>query len=122
MIRLRHRHGFSIMEYFVLLMVIMGALFACKDMILRALAGKWKSGSDQWSFGRQFHPTDTVECAFDPVYTNTWYEYTCFENKNCPPGNEGCERLAIVACNDSAYCKHNEKYDYTPTGILNTEK
>jgi hypothetical protein len=108
--RWKQKRGFAIMEYFVLLVILIGALFSFRDYFLRAITGKWKSAGDQFGYGRQFHPTDTVECSFDSVYTNQWYDSTCFDNKNCPQGNSDCERKAIVECqssSSSSFCTNN---------------
>ncbi len=98
------------MEYFVLMVILMSALYAFKDPFLRAMAGKWKSAGEQFGYGRQFHPTDTVECAYDNLYSKGWYDVTCYENKRCPLGNDGCQMAAIDQCRNS-YCDVNRAYD-----------
>ena len=95
------------MEYFVLLIILMGAFFTFKDYFLRAIAGKWKNTGDQFANGRQFHPTDTVECAYDSVYLHNWYDVTCFENKNCPAGNDDCEHKAMDQCRND-FCNNGD--------------
>ena len=104
--RLRHKNSFAFIEYIVLLLILMATFLTFKDYFLRALAGKWKATGDQFGYGRQFHPTDTVECVYDSVYTNRWYDVTCFENKNCPGGNPLCEQQAIKQCYND-FCDNN---------------
>jgi hypothetical protein len=115
--RLRRKKAFAIMEYFVLFVILMTAFLTFKDYILRGMAGKWKSAADQFGHGRQYHPTDSVECAyesfFNPVantYSGTWYDVTCVENKGCPPGNDSCHQQAIGQCHNS-FCDANVNYD-----------
>jgi hypothetical protein len=93
------------MEYFVLFLILLGGLFVFRDYFLRAVAGKWKASGDQFGHGRQFEPVDSVECSLDPV-TNSWYDQTCFENRNCPLGNDGCISQAIAACHNN-FCTNN---------------
>ena len=103
MLTRRCRKGFSTIEYVLLLIILMSTLILFKDNILRGFGGRWKGVGDQFGFGRQFEPKDTVECAFDSAYTNSWYDSTCLENKKCPWGNDRCERNAVLEC-QSNYC------------------
>ncbi len=99
------------MEYLILMSILLTSLYTFKGPILRAIAGKWKSSGDQFGHGRQFNPADTVECAFDPIYTNRWYDVTCFDNHNCPPGNDSCIRLAILqCCSGGAGCRGTDDF------------
>lgn len=98
--------GFSIVEYLVVLVILVGTMALFKDYIIRGIAGRWKTTSDQIGHGRQFHPTDTVECAFDQEFGQGWYDVICVENRGCPPGNKSCERLSIGQCNSTtSYCQ-----------------
>jgi hypothetical protein len=108
--RQKNKKAFSTMEYFVLMVILMTALMAFKEPLLRAIAGKWKGAGDQFGFGRQYHPTDTVECAYDNLYAQGWYDVTCYENKRCPLGNDSCQRQAINQCIDE-FCNANSVYD-----------
>lgn len=101
----RHTNGFSIVEYIVVLVIIVGTFTLFKDYIIRGLTGRWKSAGDQHGFGRQYHPTDTVECAFDQEFGQGWYDVLCVENKGCAPANKSCERIAIGQCNSTAFCQ-----------------
>lgn len=96
--RLCRNRAFSITEYLVMIAILMGAFFVFKDHIIRGLSGRWKGTGDQFGYGRQFEPSDTVECDFDSVWTQNWYDATCVENKRCPVGNPGCLQQAIGAC------------------------
>ena len=108
MFRCRHHiRAFSITEYLVVIMIIMGAFFIFKDYLIRGLSGHWKNASDQFGYGRQYEPSDTVECAFDSVWTHKWYDETCVENKRCPVGNPSCEQQAVNQCL-SAACNNEQ--------------
>lgn len=101
----RHKKGFSIVEYLVTILIVITAMVVFKDYIIRGLTGRWKTGSDQIGFGRQFEPTDTVECAYDYQFNQGWYDVTCVDNQGCAFGNKNCERLAIAACTSTTYCQ-----------------
>ena len=105
MIRSRTQKGFSMIEYLVMLMILVTTLLLFKEYIIRGLTGRWKSTSDQMSYGRQFEPTDTVECSFDHEFGQGWYDTICVENKGCAPGNKSCEQIAIGQCNSTVYCQ-----------------
>lgn len=90
--------GFAIMEYMVVLMILVGAMFVFKDYIIRGITGRWKSTSDQMGFGRQYEPQDTVECSYDYEFGQGWYDVTCFDNKGCAYNNKSCKQSAIAAC------------------------
>lgn len=115
MLQRKKKKAFSTIEYLILLVMLTTAFFTFKDYILRGFMGRWKGVSDQFGYGRQFNPTDTVECAYDSMSadrlynasTNTWYDVTssnrwydviCVENKGCPFNNPSCERIAILNC------------------------
>ncbi|MBL8014391.1 MAG: hypothetical protein JNN05_11145 [Candidatus Omnitrophica bacterium] len=99
------KKGFSTIEYVVVLTIIVGTMFIFKDYIIRGITGRWKAFSDQVGYGRQFHPTDTVECAFDSEFNQGWYDVTCVDNKNCPFENKDCKKAAIAACPGTSYCR-----------------
>lgn len=101
----RLQQGFSTIEYLIVLTIIVGTMFVFKDYIVRGISGRWKSTGDQFGYGRQFHPTDTVECNFDYEFGQGWYDVTCFENKKCAYGNKACEKVAIGLCNSTSYCR-----------------
>ncbi len=96
--RLYRNRAFSITEYLVMIMILMGAFFVFKDHIIRGLSGRWKGVGDQFGYGRQFEPSDTVECDFDSRWTQQWYDATCVENQRCPVNNSSCLQQAIAAC------------------------
>ena len=80
----RHRNtnkSSAIIEYIVVVMVVIGALFVFRIYMAQALSGRWKNMSDVFGLGRQYHPTDTVRCAYDFEYQNVWYNLDCFEKK-----------------------------------------
>lgn len=101
----RNKKGFSTTEYLVMLLILVTAMVVFKDYIIRGLTGRWKTGSDQIGFGRQYEPTDTVECAYDYQFNQGWYDITCVDNQGCPPGNKNCERLAISTCTATTFCQ-----------------
>ena len=105
MIGMYSKRGFSIVEYIVVLTVIVGTMFVFKDYIIRGITGRWKNFSDQIGYGRQYHPTDTVECAYDYEFGQGWYDVTCVDNQNYAYGNKSCKQQAIGMCNSSTFCQ-----------------
>lgn len=105
MINCRSKKGFSTIEYLFVLTIVVGTMFLFKDYLIRGITGRWKAFSDQVGHGRQYHPTDTVECAFDHEFGQGWYDSTCVDNKNCAYGNKDCKRSAIGLCSGAAYCR-----------------
>ena len=101
--RRRTNKGLSVIEYLIMIMILTTAFFVFKDYLLRGLSGRWKGVGDQFGYGRQFEPTDTIECAYDSDYWNAWYDVTCFENKGCPSRNWSCQNQAINLCQNN-YC------------------
>lgn len=93
------------MEYMVVILIIVGAMYYFKNYIIRGLTGRWKATSDQFGFGRQFEPHDTVECAYDVEFGQGWFDSTCVDNVGCSYGNKACRAAAISQCNRTPYCR-----------------
>jgi len=82
--------AFSIVEYAVLFIIVIGAFVLMKSYIQRGLFGSWAQAGKGFSFGRQYDPQKTIECAFDDQ-TNQWYDRNCFKNSGCTLGDYACE-------------------------------
>ena len=105
------RKGRVLIEYAVLVIVILAALFWMKGPILRAFYGHWKAAGDSFAFGRQYAPGDTVDCARDTASGN-WYDQRCFDNdrRACAIGNAACEEGVIGRCTANCNEANEGKY------------
>ena len=107
---LKGKSGRGMIEYAVLAIIILMALFWMKDPILRAFYGRWKSTGESFAFGRQYAPGDSVECDHD-TKLNVWYDRRCYENKRpplpCAADDAVCAKQEDDAMNGE--CKDNCK-------------
>jgi len=93
-----NKKGFSVIEYAVLLVIIIGAFLIMKSYIQRGLFGTWGQAGQGFAYGRQYDSQKTVECSFDEQ-SNLWYDRNCFvtmSNQQCSPGDTGCQESIIT--------------------------
>ncbi len=101
------KNGRAVIEYALLIIIILAALFWMKGPIVRAFYGRWKATGDSFAFGRQYDPKRTVECAYDTA-SRLWYDERCFDN-----GRRACDALtdevAVALCeaNVIRQCSNN---------------
>ncbi len=112
----KNKNGRAVIEYAVLIVIILAALFWMKGPIVRAFYGHWKTAGDSFAFGRQYDPKRTVECAHYSLPDNTWVwaDERCFDagRPACADAADtaACEAAVIQGCsgncgeaNDGAY-------------------
>lgn len=81
---LRHRKfGQSFVEYMALILFISIVFLVFQKYIARGFSGRWKTVGESLGQGRIYDPNRTMECIFDPQYTNLWYDSDCFERSSC---------------------------------------
>ena len=83
--KILNKKAFSVIEYAVLFIIIIGAFLLMRDRIQRAIFGNWGQAGQSFAFGRQYDPQKTIECSFDEQL-NLWYDRNCAESKNCDIG------------------------------------
>jgi len=99
--RLAATKGRALMEYVVLIIIILTALYWMKGPIARAFYGRWKATGDSFAFGRQYDPKGTMACTRYKLSDQTWVwaDERCFDG-----GRRVCDALrsasAVVACED----------------------
>ena len=95
--------AFSVVEYVMLIVIIVGAFVIMQQYIQRGSFGMWQQSGESYGFGRQFDSQKTVQCSFDE-FSNQWYDHNCAES-NCPGLVESCINGIIQsgACS-SSYC------------------
>jgi len=95
-----NKKAFSLIEYAVLIVVIVGGLVVMRTYIQRGLLGTWGQSGQSFGFGRQYDSEKSIECSFDEQ-SNTWYDHNCFEsqmgNQKCSIGDT-CEAAIIAGC------------------------
>jgi hypothetical protein len=98
-----NQKAFSIIEYVVLIVIIIGAFLVMRNLIQRGIFGMWQQAGQGFAFGRQYDPQRSVDCVFDDL-SNKWYDRNCFEqaignaNPPCSSGGSSCEENAIQGC------------------------
>ena len=75
----RKSNGQAAIEYVVVIVIFLIALLVFQKYIVRAFSGRWKTVGDSIGDGRIYDPNHTLECGFDSVLTNAWYDRKCFE-------------------------------------------
>ena len=103
--RLLNKKAFSVIEYAVLIVIIIGAFLVMRNNIQRGIFGMWGNSGQSFAFGRQYDSQKTVECSFDEQ-SNLWYDRNCFEslnNQECSIGDTACqESIMSGACQTSS--------------------
>ncbi len=76
--------GQSFIEYITMIIFILIALIVFQKYIARGIYGRWKAAGDSLSSGAGLYDLDkTLECEYDYVFTNTWYNVACYDINNC---------------------------------------
>ena len=105
--------AFSIIEYAILIVIIVGAYLVMQSYIQRGIFGNWGQTGQSFGFGRQYDPQKTIECAYDEQ-SNLWYDRNCFlslSNYDCTYGNvPACQEGIITGgqCSQSSCTQLNQ--------------
>ena len=59
-LRLNNRRGLSSLEYAILMIAMVAALFAAQNALRRAVSGQWRQAADSFGDGRQYEPGVTT--------------------------------------------------------------
>jgi hypothetical protein len=86
-----NKKAYSVVEYTVLFVIIMGAFLVMRNYIQRGVFSQWAQTGQSFAFGRQYDPQKTVECGFDDQ-SNMWYDRNCYES------------YAMTYCADGSTC------------------
>ncbi len=95
--KLINNRAVTIVEYVMLVVVIVGALYVMKPYISRAFHGRWKATGDAFGFGRQYQAGRTFDCTYyqlNPDY-GVWYDDACYAQAivSCGPGLTPCSTV-----------------------------
>jgi hypothetical protein len=101
-----NKKAFSVIEYAVLIVIIIGALVVMKTYLQRGLFGTWGQSGQSFAFGRQYDSEKTIECSFDQQ-SNKWYDRNCYQsvvNQTCNMGDTVCAEGVITggSCSQSS--------------------
>ncbi len=103
--KILNKKAFSVIEYAVLFVIIIGAFLIMRNYIQRGVFGMWGQTGQSFAFGRQYDPQKTIECSFDDQ-SNLWYDRNCFlslSNQECSSGNTACqEGIMNSSCQTSS--------------------
>ena len=92
---IENKNGRALIEYAVLIIIILTALYWMKGPIARTFYGRWKTTGDSFAFGRQYDPKRTTECGHYYKITDktwVWADERCFDS-----GRSVCATAVDVA-------------------------
>ena len=104
--KILNKKAFSVVEYVVLFVVIIGAFLIMRNYIQRGLFGTWRQTGQSFAFGRQYDSQKTIECDFDEQ-TNVWYDHNCAQAQ-CN-GVSSCIESAVAGCQTSSCSSANNQ-------------
>ena len=100
-------------EFVTLIMFILAAFIVFQKYIVRGFTGRWKGVGDSFGQGKIYDPNRSIECAYDPIYTQLWYDRKCYEDNcletclelspvvaDCRACIQGCQGGSPDYCND----------------------
>ena len=90
-----NKKAFSVVEYVMLFVIVMGAFLVMRQYIQNGLQGNWGKTGQAFAYGRQYDPQKTVECDFDEQL-NLWYDHNCAQAQ-CK-GDMDCIQSAVASC------------------------
>jgi hypothetical protein len=105
--KILNKKAFTVIEYTVLFVIIIGAFLIMRNYIQGGIYGLWGQSGKSYAFGRQYDPQKSIECNFDQQ-SGLWYDANCFQsmvNLVCNSGDTACIETIITggSCS-SSYC------------------
>lgn|SRR3989338_3241938 len=81
---LKQKKASSIIEYMIVVLFFLAALFVFQNYIIRGFAGRWKAVGDIFGSGRQYDPKPynkggTLECFYYSGTPGFWVATQCYE-------------------------------------------
>jgi hypothetical protein len=92
--KILNKKAFSVVEYTVLFVIVVGAFLVMRSYIQRGIYGQWGRTGQSFAFGRQYDPQKSIECGFDEQ-SNLWYDRNCVEAL-CLSGSPTCMENVIT--------------------------
>ncbi len=101
--KFKNSRASATVEYSMVIIAFLMALFVMQTYIFRGIAGKWRNVGDSFGSGRQYDPVKTKECVLDTEYgLSVYYDAPCMRSFNCPdPKSQRgrrCMAAAVSAC------------------------
>ena len=97
--KILNKKAFSVVEYTVLFVIIIGAFLVMRNYIQRGFFGQWGQSGKSFAYGRQYDPQKTIECSFDEQ-SNVWYDRNCAQAA-CK-GDSSCIEGVVSSCQTSS--------------------
>jgi len=94
-----NKKAFSLVEYTMLFVIIIGAFLIMRSYIQRGIFGGWATSGQSFAYGRQYDIQKTIECSFDEQ-SNLWYDRNCvltLSNQQCGAGDPVCQEGIITS-------------------------
>jgi hypothetical protein len=106
--KMLNKKAFSVVEYTVLFIIVVGAFLIMRSYIQRGIYGEWGRSGQSLAFGRQYDPQKSIECGFDEQ-SNLWYDHNCVESQ-CLSGSPSCMENVIAggSCAASSCAQLNQ--------------
>lgn len=104
-----NKKAFSVVEYIVLCVIIIGAFLIMRDYIQRGFFGLWGQAGQSFGFGRQYDSQKSIDCAFDDQL-NLWYDRNCVASQCLDGGDPACRKNIITggSCHASSCSQLNK--------------
>ncbi len=100
-----NKKAFSVIEYMLLFVIVIGAFLAMRTYIQRGVFGMWQQSGQSLAYGRQYDSQKTIECDFDQQ-SGVWYDHNCAQSL-CS-GNSACIESAVASCQTSTCSPSNQ--------------
>lgn len=101
------KRGASMVEYMMLFVIVLGALYVFQTYISRAMNGRWKTTGDSFGMGRQYQSGRTTDCSYVQIDADhgVWVDMACYQQAvtSCKPGDIPCEDAKKSKCHKD-YC------------------
>lgn len=68
-------------EYVALITFLLIVFYVFQSYIGRGMLGRWRTVGESTGYGLRFDPKKTIQCEYDFLYTNRWYNLLCYEDK-----------------------------------------
>ena len=75
----KNKNGQAVIEYVALIIILFAGWVIFQRYILNRFNSRLKGVGDSMGYGRLYQPGNTLDCAFDYRYTNSWYSTDYYE-------------------------------------------
>ena len=98
----KNKTAAATIEYIALVTFLLIIFLVFQKYIYQAMEGRWQTAGESQGFGLRYDPQRTVQCEFDFLYTNGWYNLQCYEQKcDCESVRQtynSCQNCILLNC------------------------